>query len=237
MYYKLSNTADRNQIEQLFKIPFKYPNLYHPEIVINGFTESSIPIITGEEPDKVSLGIWGILPADYNDDWSTFQNVSNTLTIDEKMLDGSSWYKTAFEHRRCLIIVTGFFTTFLQKGTIYPYYLGRPDNAPFFLAGIYNTLNDGFITASLLVGAADRYVQKFQNLTETMPVVVPENHADSWLEQKITLGGLREMMANPSPNHLKANAIAKDFFKNNITYDSMLTPLDYSGIPMDEDEL
>lgn len=199
--------------------------------------ESSIPIITGEEPDKVSLGIWGILPEDYRDDWSAFQNMSNTLTIDEKMLDDSSWYKTAFERRRCLIIVTGFFTTFLQKGTIYPYYLGRSDGAPFFLAGIYNKLNDGFITASLLVGEADSYVQKFQNLTKTMPVVVPENHTQLWLDQTISLGGLREMMANPLPNKLKANPIAKDFFKNNISYDSMLTPLDYSDIPIDENEL
>ncbi|UWX54439.1 hypothetical protein NYZ99_16165 [Maribacter litopenaei] len=62
MYFKLSNTAEKETLERMTKASFKYPNLYKPQNIIHGLKEVSIPIITMEEQNELSLAIWGLLP-------------------------------------------------------------------------------------------------------------------------------------------------------------------------------
>ena len=79
MFYKLRNTASLKQIEQEFNMPFAYPKLYRPIKVLNGFKEVSVPIITMEKPKVIDFSIWGLLPTNFEENWSVFQNISNTL--------------------------------------------------------------------------------------------------------------------------------------------------------------
>lgn len=229
MYYKLSNTANRSRIERRFGVSFKYPNLHRPEMVINGLNETNVSIITAEQPDIISLGIWGILPEDYADEWATFQNVSNTLHIDESAIASEFWYSKSFEERRCLFIVTGFFTSYIRDGVVYPYYIGLESGAPFLLAGIYNTLDDGFITCALVLKKANDFIRKFQNVGDFMPIVVPDNLADIYLDDAMTQKGIKAFLDQPHEHGLCATPIEKEFFNQNITYDSMLEPYDYQN--------
>ncbi|WP_422082050.1 SOS response-associated peptidase [Ulvibacterium sp.] len=231
MYFKLSNIAKREQMERLFEVSFKHPNLYRPEVVINGLNESNLPVITSLEPHTISLAIWGLLPKGYHEDWSIFQNSSNTLNIDESQLDSDLWFVSAFEQRRCLILVTGFFTSYLRNGEVYPYYVGLKSEAPFFLAGIYNVLDDGFITCSLLVGKANEYVKRFQNVVDHMPIIIGQSKADQWLDRDTPLEQAKSLVRAPQKFNLRANPIAKEFFNRNISYDSMLEPYDYPDLP------
>ena len=61
MYFKISNTAKMKEIERDLNALFKYPNLYTPQVVISGLTEVSIPIVTMDEPNTISLAIWGFI--------------------------------------------------------------------------------------------------------------------------------------------------------------------------------
>ncbi len=234
MYYKLSNTADRERMEDLFGVRFKYPNLYYPEVVINGLNESNLPIITSEEPDKITLAIWGILPEHYQDDWDQFQSLSNTLNIDERNTQPELWQTDALKERRCLILVTGFFTTYLRDGIVYPYYVSLKSGNPFFLAGIYNILDDGFITCSLLLGKANDYIKKFQNVVDSMPLVVKRSQSEFWLDRNVSLPEIKHFLTRNSKTNLHAHPIAKEFFNQNISYDSMLQPYEYDNIPFEK---
>ena len=233
MYYKLSNTAGRDRIERLFKVSFKYPKLYEPQVLIHGADEANLNIITSKSKQEVSQAIWGMLPEGYQDDWEVFQDLTNTLNIDEKDLDSDLWYSSAMRKRRCLIIVTGFFTTLLKNGETYPYHIGLENENPFFLAGTYNVLDDGFITCSILVGKANSYIKKFQNMVDTMPLVISSESKDLWLD---TTANFHEIIDIPhAPNTMKfcAKSIEKEFFKQNISYDSMLVSHSYPNLPVD----
>ncbi len=233
MYYKLSNTAGRNRIERYFEVKFKHPNLYEPQILIHGADEANISIITSEEKQKVSHAIWGILPEGYQDDWQVFQDLTNTLNINAKALDSNLWYTSAMNKRRCLIIVTGFFTSLLKNGETYPYHIGLENGNPFFIAGIYNTLDDGFITCSPLVGKANAFVKKFQNVVDCMPLVVPNELGDAWLDSKATFHEAGNLLGTHNRTKLRAKPIEKEFFKQNISYDSMLVSHSYPDLPDD----
>lgn len=230
MYFKLSNTAERGQMEQLFGVSFKHPHLYRPEVIINGLNEANLPVITSMEPKLVSPAIWGLLPKGYNEDWSIFQNSSNTLNIDENQLDSDLWFVSAFERRRCLILVTGFFTSYLKNGELFPYYVGLKSKAPFFLAGIYNVLEDGFISCALVVGKANNFVKRFQNVVDYMPIIITQDKANQWLDRNTPLKQAKCLLTEPQKANLRANPIAKELFNRNISYDSMLEPFDYPNL-------
>lgn len=231
MYYKLSITAERKSLEEEFGIPLEYTDLYEPAQVINGLNEETLLVITCEDQEYITPAIWGILPEEFTDDWTIFQNISNTLNLGERSFYNGSWMSPALVERRCLIIVTGFFTTYLHRGSIYPYYVKRYDDKPFCIAGIYNRLEDGFLTCSLITCKANQFVRRIQNLGTQMPLILDGAERDKWLSQKLDKADAMKIFRKPSVNHLEAHLIAKEFFNQNITFDSMLEPVDYQDLP------
>lgn len=231
MYYKISNMAKESVLEEEFGIPMQYANLYHPEPVIDGLNEETVFIITAESPAQIKPAIWGLLPEGYTEDWSIFQNLTNTLNLNGRDLDrGDVWYNQTFAKRRCLIPVTGFFTSYLFHGEVYPYFVKRRDGRPFALAGVYNRLEDGFLTCAILTREADNFTRKIQNIGIQMPLIVSKNHRDGWLNgQSHTL--LDELGKLQHEGELTAHTIAKEFFDNGIVFDSMLEPMSYNGLP------
>ncbi|MDC6351152.1 SOS response-associated peptidase family protein [Zeaxanthinibacter sp. PT1] len=231
MYYRLSNTAHRSQIEQELGIPFKFPQIYKPQALLNGLEETTLPVITMDDPSWINYSIWGILPEDYLEDWEFFQNIYNTLNLGKESLDSNLWYSAAIERRRCMVVTTGFFTTYLHKGDIYPYYVHAPDYKPFCIGGVYNQLEDGFITCALIIVQPDELVSQIQTVDRGMPLIIGEEMRKTWLDPKAPSENIVEMIRDPGGYRLNAHPIAKEFYKNNISYNSMLDPVLYKGIP------
>jgi len=230
MYYKLSNIAERRLIEEEFGIAFKHPKLYQPCPVINGFNEEILPVITAKQPDFILYAIWGILPEQYEDDWAEFQKITNTLNVTEDSINSDIWYAGAFYARRCLIITTGFFTSYISNGTVYPYYVHLPHEKPFCMAGIYNELEDGFLTTSLILSNTDNFVGRIENTSNYMPLIIPELFYDEWLDLSTPIDRVKQILGKQVRGKLKAHTIEKEFYKNDILYDSMLQPVSYKNI-------
>lgn len=227
MYFKLSNTATKEILENFTRATFKYPNLYTPRHVINGLNEVSIPIITMQEKDKISLSIWGLLPTGYSEDWGIFQRICNTLNLHENTMDSDLWFTQPIKERRGLLPVTGFFTSLIKNGKSFPYHISLKNGKPFYLASIYNTLDDGFITCSLLVGKSAGFIKQYQNTVDSMPICIGEENVQSWLAHDTPLNQITTILKGNCMLNFKATPIAKEFFNNDISYDSMLASYEY----------
>lgn len=227
MYFKISNTAKMKEIERDVNALFKYPNLYTPQVVISGLSEVSIPIITMNEPNAVNLAIWGLLPSTFNDDWELFQKLTNTLTISAQKIDSNMWYHDSFKNCRCIIPVTGFFTSVLKNGEIYPYHVSSKNGGILYLAGIYTVLDDGFITCSLLTGPLEKDVVNYQNLVDYMPVIIDHEDKYEWLSEDTKIERAQMILQPPHKTDLEIRPIAKNLFNQDISYDSMLMPYEY----------
>jgi len=229
MYYKLSNRYSFDIIESEIGIKFRFPDLFEASPIVDGLNEEILPIVTSENSDRIEYGIWGILPDDFKEDWQDFQKIRNTLNIDLRSIDEKSDYQDALENRRCVVLVSGFFASYNFQGQIYPIYI-YPKNAKLFsLAAIYNVTNDGFITFTLLLEKSNFEISKLQNISDSMPIVLNDEHKDIWLGEHfedITLG------KNDSFKDLdfSSHPIAKEFYKNNILYNSILDPVIYKEI-------
>ncbi|MBS9464296.1 SOS response-associated peptidase family protein [Flagellimonas sp. 389] len=230
MVYKLSNAAEKSIIEEKFESFFKYPNLYQPQLVIDGLVESTVSICTMENPDVIDYAIWGLMPNRYKESWQIFQNAGNTLNFDLEDLKGPIWTENLLQQARGLTIATGYFCYFLRNGEIYPYYVCLKNEEPFYLASIYTQLEDGFLSTGIITTKMDDYLASFHNLDKVQPLIIPESIAREWLDSSTTLKTIENIIKNPPRLELKANPIAGEFFKNNILYDTILQPVHYDDL-------
>ncbi|GGW60795.1 putative SOS response-associated peptidase YedK [Winogradskyella epiphytica] len=230
MFYKLSNTTDLMSIESTFDAKFKFPLLYRTSPIINGLSEQSLPIITMDQSQSIDYAIWGLLPQNFNEGWESFQNLSNTLNMSLDNAQQLDWINNLLMDQRCAIIVSGFFTSYYYNGEIYPFYVYEKDHKPFALAGVYSILNDGFLTVSLLTSSLKDDLKGVHNLGNDFPIALSHHNYEEWLSQDLDLSD--EGIINLQKLELKAHTISKEFYKNDIVFDSILERAQYSKVPV-----
>lgn len=179
--------ASKEELVNFTGIPLKHSELYQKSYLINGKEETIVPIITKENQHEISFAIWGILPENYDEDWFKFQEHIDTLTIRVDELKNNELFENLKNIKRCLVLVTGFFTHYLKEGKTLQYYISNKSQQPFYLAGYYNKLNDGFLTFTLLLTHQNEEIKKHQNLTKYMPTIINSKDKDLWLSDDITI--------------------------------------------------
>tara|TARA_R110002051_G_C8693093_1_gene493341 strand:+ start:717 stop:1427 length:711 start_codon:yes stop_codon:yes gene_type:complete len=233
MYYKVSNTATRSAIENELGVRLKHPRLHVPNPVINGLEEELLPIIREDNQNVVDFAIWGMLPTTYTGDWETYQQIENTLNMPINLLKSNSNPFAGSNYKRCLIVVTGYFVSHIHKGELYPYYVHLPKKETFMIAGIYNSLDDGFFTTTLLTGKGTNGIpHEIHNLKHESPLIIPREQKTNWLEHKLQYEDLDSLIELNQYTNFTAYPIAKEFYYRNIKYKSMLDPVFYETLPV-----
>lgn len=219
MFYRLSNTATRAELEGIFKIPMAYPSLYKPNAIIDGLKENNVSVRTLDNPNALSIAIWGILPHGYSEEWQTFQNIKNTLNFNSESIKTDQCFKDSLYKRRCLVMITGFFTTYIINSTTYPYYVYLDGKSPFCLAGIYNELDDGFLTCSIIISDKANSIQSIQNLCNEAPIVLDRNDSSKWLDPNLSKEEVDKIIDEPQRFLFKSFPISANFYTED-TFDS-----------------
>lgn len=223
MFYKLSNTASVEEIEDSFGIPMEFPKISKPATVINGLEESTLPIITMDNSKLISFGIWGLLPQELEDNWKVYQNLTNTLNLIIEQIDyKNSLYSKALDSGRCIVITTGFFTSALHDGKMYPYHVHLKGFKPFGIAGLYNKLEDGFITCAILINKSTKKMSQLPNISTYMPIVFDRKDQAHWLNKKFKYENLRNLLASHTSLEFFAHPVSKEFYDNDLVYSKIL---------------
>ncbi|MFN8493881.1 MAG: SOS response-associated peptidase [Caldilineaceae bacterium] len=162
-----------------------------------------------------ALTLWGLIPS-----WAKDPGISASLinarseTVTEKPA-----FRAAFKRRRCLVPASGFFEWQRQEKRKQPYYITLRDDAPFAIAGLWETWHspDGseLQTFTLLTTEANELMEPLHN---RMPVIVaPEDYA-TWLgsgkdDPPQYLDQLRHLLRPYSADAMKAIPVST--FVNN----------------------
>lgn len=178
------------QIKDLFQAVanFEFPTNYNIGV------GSEVPIvISGHARETtVVLAKWD----------STFAGVSaNTSAIDMKIINKSKELRKAFQRKRCIIPISGYYEwkKLSEKITI-PFYLRMINTDILGVAGIYSVQTDAdgntkFEFTAILVPANEL----IEPLNETMPALLPERMFDHWLDPLQTDVELLENALKPAP--------------------------------------
>ena len=122
---------------------------------------------------------WGLVPS-----WAKDPRIGNKMinarseTITEKPS-----YRGAFRKRRCLIPVDGFFEWKTEGSIKIPFFIRRPSEEPFSLAGLWEVWNDpegnAVNTFTILTTEANA---RLKPLHDRMPVVISPERRELWLD-------------------------------------------------------
>lgn len=207
-----------NQIPAVFADNSDFEPFYH----LNGFTHGNLQVITLNEPHKIQSASWGIIP-----DWAihdplSFRKKSNTLNARSESIFEKASFRDSAESKRCLILADGFFEPHHQNGIAIPYfcYQESEDHSEgnlFLFAGLYNSLDDGALTTTILTTKANTFFETVHNKAKRMPLVLDQHYYEDWLDDGLNIPQLNEIMAvGMTQIPFKAHPVSKDLYKRNI---------------------
>lgn len=168
------------QAMKRFKVHQVYP--YEPEPSYNIAPTQEIIIVNNEGVRQLMPCRWGFIPS-----WSKDPSIGNSMinARAETVADKRS-FRHAFKKQRCLVIADGFYEWKKEGKQKQPVYIRLTSGETFGFAGLYNVwtspAGDEVCTCTIITTSANELIHSFH---DRMPVIIPEDKEDLWLDQGI----------------------------------------------------
>lgn len=181
---KQSKTAQ--ELKSRFNATFENAALYEPSFY-NGFQFPKTPIITNDQPDKIQLYHWGLIPF-----WAKDDSIKkNTLNARVETIQEKPSFRNAV-NKRCLVLADAFFEWqwLDEKGKQKQQYeLTMPNNEAFAFAGLWSewvnqSTGELIHSYTILTTEANELMSKIHNSKKRMPIIVSSNNEKEWLQGK-----------------------------------------------------
>jgi putative SOS response-associated peptidase YedK len=140
---------------------------------------------------------WGLIPS-WAKDASMGAKLINARaeTVAEKPS-----FRSAFKHRRCLIVADGFYEWQKQENKKQPYYFRLLNGQPFAFAGLWEKWQspDGeeITSCTILTTEANELMQ---SIHERMPVILNPQDYDLWLDPEVKTAEPLKQLLHPYPS-------------------------------------
>lgn len=170
--------ADPNAIQLHFNLKQMPETL---QARFNVAPTQSIPVISNDQPDALTLYRWGLIPF-----WAQDTTVgARMINARSETLHEKRSFKHAYRRRRCLIPANGFYEWKQADGKgKQPYYIHLKDDVLFAFAGLWDQWRspDGetIRSCTIITAPANAVVAP---LHDRMPVMLHKNDYDTWLAQ------------------------------------------------------
>ncbi len=187
---------------------------FEPIFYASAFTFPSWPIISEEEPNKISMFRWGLIPHWVKDELQAKEIRAMTLNAKSETVFEKPAFKFSIRKKRCLVISTGFYEWRDYQKKKYPYFIRMKRTKLFAMAGIYSSWNDkvtGEIVKSfsILTTQSNPLLTKIHNLKERMPVILPPESEREWLNNELTDEQIRSFFPAIDDRLLEAHTISR----------------------------
>jgi putative SOS response-associated peptidase YedK len=139
----------------------------------------TLPVITLEEPDHITMRYWGIVPVWWKRDMRGLINIKYETLRDKKV-----FHKDLAE-RRCMVLADGFYEWKGEKGHKIPYHIRLKTGEPFAFAGVYeenNIQGTPTSTFAIITTTPNALMQPIHN---RMPVILSKALESEWLNPDI----------------------------------------------------
>lgn len=169
-------------------------------------TQKVAVIITDEVKQLVPVR-WGLIPSWAKDTFVGSKMINaRAETITEK-----ASYRNAFKKRRCLVVADGFYEWQNLGGTKRPVYIRLKTGKPFGFAGLYEVWNspegEAITTCTIITTDANEIMKPIH---ERMPVIIPKQDEDTWLDAATQDQSLLHNLLKPYPaEEMEAYPVSK----------------------------
>lgn len=154
---------------------------------------------------EVAMMRWGLIPS-----WSKeLASGPPLINARAESLAEKPSFRAALRRRRCLIPADGFYewkkSDAAPRGKKQPYYIHRPDFAPFAFAGLWETWQGEETSGRRLTIDSCTIVtttanEKLRELHDRMPVILGRNDYQVWLDPRTEDPKELEYLLTPTPS-------------------------------------
>ena len=186
-----TNPSDLVEVFSLLREPELTPRFNIPPT-----TQIAVVRQSGKDRELVSMR-WGLVPS-----WSKDPKAGSPLiNARGETVATKPSFRTAFKRRRCLIPADGFYEwKRLDPKTKLPHYIRFKKDRPFAFAGLWETWHapDGSELESCTIVTCEPN-KLMAGLHDRMPVILPDEDYDRWLDPKNEDAASLQELLRPYP--------------------------------------
>lgn len=216
MCYHTALVADGPALEARFAAALDPGVTLQPTYHTNAYQFPPWPIQTHQEPGKLQLLRWGLIPRWVKTGADADQIRARTLNARSESLYEKPSFRTAIQKgQRCLIPVTGFYEWHTMGKKKFPFYITTTEQPIFSIAGIWDEWPDPdtgelIQTYSLLTTEANPLLAAIHNDKKRMPMVLSSQTEYAWLHENLTEQQVLELARTPYPaDQMHSHAVSK----------------------------
>lgn len=145
----------------------------------NAAPGQSLPVISSENPQQISLFRWGLIPR-----WAKDAKIGyRMINARSETIMKKSAFKGPFMRRRCLVLADSFFEWDKKKKIHVPYRINLKNREPFAFAGITDFWKDNqgkeIQSFSIITTKANSLIYRIH---DRMPVILSKSDNGAWLD-------------------------------------------------------
>ncbi|MBW4562176.1 MAG: SOS response-associated peptidase [Mojavia pulchra JT2-VF2] len=139
---------------------------------------------------------WGLIPS-----WAKDPTIGAKLinARAETVVEKPS-FRSAFKHRRCLVLADGFYEWQRQASKKQPFYFRVQDGQPFAFAGLWEKWRspsiEEIVSCTILTTAANKLLQPIH---DRMPVILSPDDYNLWLDPEVQTPDVLQQLLRPYP--------------------------------------
>ena len=180
-----SLTKTEKEIEERFQATFYSDELeqYNPLPSFNIAPTQMVPVITSEEPDRIHLFRWGLIPF-----WAKDKSIGAKMinARAETLLEKPS-FRTLVSRHRCLVPLDGFYEWKKDGVVKVPYRIVTTDNEIFAAAGLWDrwldTEHQTMVFSFTIITTSPN--EMMQSIHDRMPAILLPQEESHWLDEEI----------------------------------------------------
>lgn len=201
---------------------------------VSGFSHPLLPVVNNE---GILNCEWGLIPSWIKGVKAAEEIRTKTLNaVGETVFDKPS-FKKSISSKRCLLGVNGFYEWREFKNAKYPYFIKTKSNEIFSLGCIYETWIDAGTdeirnTFSILTTAANPLLEKIHNMKKRMPLIIPVNDEQRWIEPTLSKEQIQELIKPYDESDMTAYTISKvvNSAKNDRNIPKIMDKVEYAEL-------
>lgn len=187
---------------------------FEPVYHASAFTYPPWPVITAEEPEKIRMYRWGLIPHWVKDHEQSKLIRTQTLNARSETVFEKPSFRTSIHKKRCIVISTGFFEWRDYNKKKYPYFINLREEEIFSMAGIFSRWVDkstGEIinSFSIITTAANPLMARIHNSKARMPVILLKEKEKDWLNPDLNDEQIRSFFSGIDERKMQAHTISK----------------------------
>ena len=186
MCFTIEVHLTRKAIEERFSVDTSALYDFDFNYFYKAFSNPLIPVIDQQDPEKVKLSQWGLIPSWVSDRQKAAQIRRGTYNARSESLAEKPSFRGALKRGRCLVVAHGFYEWQLVDGIRIPWYITLKEDGPLAFAGLSDQWTDpetGEIlhSFSIITTAANPLMAKIHNTKKRMPVILKPGQEMEWI--------------------------------------------------------